>query len=326
VNNLLPLIRIKVDLANGYGKVHQGRFGQRFVGRLANPDEILIFTRKAKQPGSAGGGGAAAAADAGGGGGEDMANLLRNARLNMAQDVSRVEQIMKDILNENNDRTEIVPEAALADALHMFVDKDEKKAIEDLVEGFVGDHCGHLQSLDDDVVDTKLKIHTAAVQHTDDLRKESVHKLLEKASKGKENLGEGESNNSKKGGRGGGRKGGATQAGRKRSNLDAFLQSTTNNNNNSNNSNKRDSKAGIVKRVKKDIVDLDVDDELDEAYDDDDDDDDYDDDGIKPTLIDEDIKKKRGGRGATTRKRAAPKKRAKRESSSDAWPPRRKKN
>ncbi len=40
-----PLIRLKVE-HTGFPTPNPQRFGQRFVGRVANPNEILLFYRK----------------------------------------------------------------------------------------------------------------------------------------------------------------------------------------------------------------------------------------------------------------------------------------
>jgi double-strand break repair protein MRE11 len=40
-----PLIRLKVEYA-GYETINPQRFGQRFVGKVANPNDILLFYRK----------------------------------------------------------------------------------------------------------------------------------------------------------------------------------------------------------------------------------------------------------------------------------------
>jgi double-strand break repair protein MRE11 len=40
-----PLIRLKVEYS-GFSTVNPQRFGQRFVGRVANPNDILLFHRK----------------------------------------------------------------------------------------------------------------------------------------------------------------------------------------------------------------------------------------------------------------------------------------
>eukprot|EP00962_Isochrysis_galbana_P021041 scaffold6192_cov101-Isochrysis_galbana.AAC.1 len=43
-----PLVRLRVDYS-GYSTCNPQRFGQRFVDRVANPSDILLFTRKAKK-------------------------------------------------------------------------------------------------------------------------------------------------------------------------------------------------------------------------------------------------------------------------------------
>ncbi|MQM07488.1 hypothetical protein Taro_040332, partial [Colocasia esculenta] len=48
----LPLVRIKVDYS-GFMTINPQRFGQKYVGKVANPQDILIFSKAAKkrQPG-----------------------------------------------------------------------------------------------------------------------------------------------------------------------------------------------------------------------------------------------------------------------------------
>ena len=49
-SDALPLIRIRVDYTGGV-RIHPARFGQIFVGKVANPKEILLFQKK-KAPGT----------------------------------------------------------------------------------------------------------------------------------------------------------------------------------------------------------------------------------------------------------------------------------
>ncbi|KAF5176927.1 Double-strand break repair protein [Thalictrum thalictroides] len=48
----LPLIRIKVDYS-GFMTINPQRFGQKYVGKVANPQDILIFSKAAKKRQSA---------------------------------------------------------------------------------------------------------------------------------------------------------------------------------------------------------------------------------------------------------------------------------
>ncbi|KAG6524911.1 hypothetical protein ZIOFF_014856 [Zingiber officinale] len=44
----LPLVRIKVDYS-GFSTINPQRFGQKYVGKVANPQDILIFSKTAKK-------------------------------------------------------------------------------------------------------------------------------------------------------------------------------------------------------------------------------------------------------------------------------------
>ena len=41
---LLPLVRLRVDYT-GFSTINAQRFGQRFVGRVANPHDLLLFQK-----------------------------------------------------------------------------------------------------------------------------------------------------------------------------------------------------------------------------------------------------------------------------------------
>lgn len=55
-DTVAPLIRLRVDYS-GFTTINSQRFGQRFVGKVANPHDILLLskvaTRKAKTEGQA---------------------------------------------------------------------------------------------------------------------------------------------------------------------------------------------------------------------------------------------------------------------------------
>ncbi|MED6136860.1 meiotic recombination [Stylosanthes scabra] len=101
----LPLIRIKVDYS-GFMTINPQRFGQKYVGKVANPQDILIFskaTRKAKGEGKI-----------------DESERLRPEELN--------QQNIEALVAENNLKMEILPVNDLDIALHNFVNKDDKNA------------------------------------------------------------------------------------------------------------------------------------------------------------------------------------------------------
>ncbi|KAG9452767.1 hypothetical protein H6P81_005671 [Aristolochia fimbriata] len=102
----LPLIRIKVDYS-GFMTINPQRFGQKYVGKVANPQDILIFTKAAKKRQAL----------------EekiDDAERLRPEELN--------QQNIEALVAESNLKMEILPVTDLDVALHEFVNKDDKLA------------------------------------------------------------------------------------------------------------------------------------------------------------------------------------------------------
>jgi double-strand break repair protein MRE11 len=49
-----PLVRLRVDYSGGFATPHPQRFGQRFVGVVANPNEILLLHRRRELKASSG--------------------------------------------------------------------------------------------------------------------------------------------------------------------------------------------------------------------------------------------------------------------------------
>ena len=122
VKNKVPLIRIKVDYS-GFTTINSQRFGQRFVGRVANPNDILLFTKAARRRGAGGAEGANGGTSRGGRALPDFAEQQHIDAFiceHMAEDLSVF--TMKD----------------LNSALHDFVDKDETKAFHHYVYGALG--------------------------------------------------------------------------------------------------------------------------------------------------------------------------------------------
>ncbi|KAJ1273000.1 hypothetical protein BS78_06G246300 [Paspalum vaginatum] len=102
----LPLVRIKVDYT-GFSTINPQRFGQKYVGKVANPQDILIFSKSAKKRQSAGGH-------------IDDSEKLRPEELN--------QQTIEALVAESNLKMEILPVDDLDIALHDFVNKDDKMA------------------------------------------------------------------------------------------------------------------------------------------------------------------------------------------------------
>lgn len=102
----LPLVRIKVDYS-GFTTINPQRFGQKYVGKVANPQDILIFSKAAKKRQTLG---------------EkiDDSERLRPEELN--------QQNIEALVAESNLKMEILPVNDLDIALHDFVNKDDKMA------------------------------------------------------------------------------------------------------------------------------------------------------------------------------------------------------
>ncbi|XP_030550995.1 double-strand break repair protein MRE11 [Rhodamnia argentea] len=108
----LPLIRIKVDYS-GFMTINPQRFGQKYVGKVANPQDILIFSKASRK-------GRSESAKF------DDSERLRPEELN--------QQNIEALVAENNLKMEILPVNDLDKALHEFVNKDDKMAFYSCVQ------------------------------------------------------------------------------------------------------------------------------------------------------------------------------------------------
>ncbi|XP_078173032.1 double-strand break repair protein MRE11-like [Carex rostrata] len=102
----LPLVRIKVDYS-GFSTINPQRFGQKYVGKVANPQDILIFSKAAKKRQSI--------QDP-----IDESERFRPEELN--------QQNIEALVAESNLKMEILPVNDLDIALQDFVNKDDKTA------------------------------------------------------------------------------------------------------------------------------------------------------------------------------------------------------
>ncbi|XP_051209059.1 double-strand break repair protein MRE11 isoform X1 [Lolium perenne] len=102
----LPLVRIKVDYS-GFSTINPHRFGQKYVGKVANPQDVIVFSRSAKR------------------------------RQNTQVNTDGSEQIyptdldqctVEDLVAESNVKTQILQVNDLQTALHVFVKKDDNMA------------------------------------------------------------------------------------------------------------------------------------------------------------------------------------------------------
>ncbi|KAG9159094.1 hypothetical protein Leryth_017551 [Lithospermum erythrorhizon] len=100
----LPLVRIKVDYS-GFTTINPQRFGQKYVGKVANPQDILIFSKSAKRDSKVK---------------FDDTERLRPEELN--------QQNIEALVAESNLKMEVLPVNDLDVALQNFVNKDDKMA------------------------------------------------------------------------------------------------------------------------------------------------------------------------------------------------------
>ncbi|CAH2069999.1 unnamed protein product [Thlaspi arvense] len=107
----LPLVRIKVDYS-GFMTINPQRFGQKYVGKVANPQDILIFSKASKK-------------------GRSDANIDDSERLRPEE---LNQQNIEALVAESNLKMEILPVNDLDVALHNFVNKDDKLAFYSCVQ------------------------------------------------------------------------------------------------------------------------------------------------------------------------------------------------
>ena len=120
----LPLVRLRVE-HSGFDTISASTFGNQFVGRVANPDEVLLFHRKA-------GGGAVGSRKVQGLG--DVLEIEEN--LVPGDDGVKIQDIIyKYIDGEQN--LQVLPEPDLNDAVQSFVHRAEPCAIERFVKEVV---------------------------------------------------------------------------------------------------------------------------------------------------------------------------------------------
>ncbi|RVW60475.1 Double-strand break repair protein MRE11 [Vitis vinifera] len=107
----VPSKVVEVDYS-GFMTINPQRFGQKYVGKVANPQDILIFTKASRK-------GRSEAKI-------DDSERLRPEELN--------QQNIEALVAENNLKMEILPVNDLDVALHNFVNKDDKMAFYSCVQ------------------------------------------------------------------------------------------------------------------------------------------------------------------------------------------------
>ncbi|XP_077063717.1 double-strand break repair protein MRE11 isoform X1 [Siphateles boraxobius] len=116
-----PLIRLRVDYSGGFEVFNTMRFSQKFVDRVANPKDILHFIRHRE------------AKDNIKEEGLDFGALLSRPNSEVLQ--LRVEDLVKEYFQtaEKNVQLSLLTEQGMGKAVQEFVDKEERDAIEELI-------------------------------------------------------------------------------------------------------------------------------------------------------------------------------------------------
>ena len=134
----LPLVRLRVETSTPEGGTYEcenpQRFSNRFVGKVANVNDVVQFYRKKKTAGTRAG-----------------ATLVEEetavSHLS-ALDTVKVEQLVREFLSSQS--LSILPQNSFGDAVAQFIDKDDKHAMEMFVNESLDSQVKHLLSLDRD--------------------------------------------------------------------------------------------------------------------------------------------------------------------------------
>ncbi|KAL4797979.1 Mre11 DNA-binding presumed domain-containing protein [Aspergillus venezuelensis] len=133
----LPLVRLRVETSTpeggSYDCENPQRFSNRFVGKVANVNDVVQFHRKKNNPSSR----------------KKDDGLDEEAISHLSTlDTVQVEQLVREFLAAQS--LSILPLNSFGDAVSQFIDKDDKHAMEMFVNESLDGQIKHLLSLDAD--------------------------------------------------------------------------------------------------------------------------------------------------------------------------------
>jgi double-strand break repair protein MRE11 len=136
----LPLVRLRVETSTPEGGSYEcenpQRFSNRFVGKVANVNDVVQFHRKKKTASSR----------------KTGTNIDESTASNLAAlDTVKVEQLVQEFLASQS--LSILPQNSFGDAVAQFIDKDDKHAMEMFVNESLEGQVKYLMSLDRDADD-----------------------------------------------------------------------------------------------------------------------------------------------------------------------------
>lgn len=143
----LPLVRLRVENSTpeggSYDCENPQRFSNRFVGRVANVNDVVQFHRKKKVTTRR----------------QGDVEVNESAVSQLATlDTVKVEQLVRDFLAQQS--LSILPQNSFGDAVSQFIDKDDKHAMEMFVNESLDNQMKHLLSLnrEDEELDGEEKL------------------------------------------------------------------------------------------------------------------------------------------------------------------------
>ncbi|KAL4891509.1 Mre11 DNA-binding presumed domain-containing protein [Aspergillus ambiguus] len=133
----LPLVRLRVETSTADGGSYDcenpQRFSNRFVGKVANVNDVVQFYRKKKSASAR----------------KKEGDLDEAAMSHLSTlDTVKVEQLVREFLAAQS--LTILPQNSFGDAVAQFIDKDDKHAMEMFVNESLESQIKHLMDLDRD--------------------------------------------------------------------------------------------------------------------------------------------------------------------------------
>lgn len=132
--DMLPLVRLRVEITDDYEKILPQRFAADFVGRVANPEDILVYTKKRSK------------SDVTENNARSTTAILKARERDAAATRQTVEHEVSRILSSRARHMSIVPESQLAVALTNYVEKEDNTAFAVFLERAFKDAKTHILS------------------------------------------------------------------------------------------------------------------------------------------------------------------------------------
>ena len=131
---MIPLIRLRIELSSGYEKISPQRFGAEFVGRVANPDDMLHYLKKKVR------------SDVTDKNARSEASILAARTAQTAGAKQTVEAEVGRILASRVKHMQVLPQRHLSEALNNFVEKEDGKAFASFLEDSMKEVRAHVMS------------------------------------------------------------------------------------------------------------------------------------------------------------------------------------